>query len=109
MAYLSWNRSVREVGGALASLDEVQSAILDRLTQAGFTDLSSGDLEVAGMKYGVRTSIVHFPIADGRYWEVVIAAGETEVTQNVHDLVVTTLEQMASAEPRRAALAADRL
>jgi hypothetical protein len=68
VAYPSWHRCVREVLDAPAGLNEVRAAILDDLTRAGFTDLRSTDFEVAGTRYGVQTSIAHFPIAQGRYW-----------------------------------------
>jgi hypothetical protein len=94
MAFLWWNSSIRELSEATASIGELKRIIEDGLTRLGFRDVARSELDVAGNKDGIRVSIGHFQIADRRFWEVVMAAGDTAQAKATNDQVVKMLSDL---------------
>jgi hypothetical protein len=83
MAALWWNSEVRIVSEATANIGELKRVIENALQQNGFLDVRRNDLEVAGGKNSCWVSIAHFHIDGPRFWEVVMASGDSvDVTQN---------------------------
>jgi hypothetical protein len=94
MAFLWWNSSIRELSAATENIGELKRVIENGLNQMGFSDVAVSDFDVAGNKVGIRVSIAHFHIADARFWEVVIAAGDTEQAKATNDEVVAMLNNL---------------
>jgi hypothetical protein len=68
--------------------------IAGTLEQHGFSNVRRNDSEVAGGKGSSWTSIGHLPIGNGRYWEVVITAGDDASAQSVNGEVVDALKNL---------------
>jgi hypothetical protein len=94
MAFLWWNRDLRQVSEALSGINELKSVIGNELTRLGFANVRVNEWEVAGGKNGVWISIPHSQIADRRYWEMVIGAGDGAGTQQVVNEVVGALRAL---------------
>lgn len=95
MAALYWNCEVRVLGKAEAGIGEVKGVIEVKLQEDGFSDVRLNNLEVAGGKNGVWLSIAHFRIEDSRYWEVVMASGNSfDVAKNTVGEVVEMLHHL---------------
>jgi hypothetical protein len=94
MAFLWWNSSVREIPEVIGSIGELKVVIAGELGKHGFADVRRSDLEVAGGKAGCWVSIAHFEIAPLRYWEVVMASGDTADAKAVNDEAVAVLQNL---------------
>ncbi|MCW3815748.1 hypothetical protein ONA91_14945 [Micromonospora sp. DR5-3] len=95
MAFLWWNSSVRNIGPAISGIGELKFLIENALRdEMGFRDVASSPLDVAGNKDGVRVSIAHFQKTPSSFWELVIAAGDTEQTKATNDAVVEMLKKI---------------
>jgi hypothetical protein len=92
MAALWWHSEVRVVSEATAGIGELKRVIGHALGQKGFANVVVNDLEVAGGKNNVWTSIGHFHIGDRRFWEIVMCSGDvSDVTRATRDEVVAIL------------------
>lgn len=94
MAFLWWHNQVREISEALSGVGELKVVIRGTLEQHGFSNVRSNDQEVAGGKGSSWVSIAHFAIGNGRYWEVVMTAGDDGSAQAVNDEVVAALNNL---------------
>jgi hypothetical protein len=94
MAFLWWNSSIRELTPGVGHIGGLKIVIENELKGLGFSDVVRNDLEVAGNKPGIRVSIGHFHIADRRFWEVVMAAGDNEQTKAANDEVVQKIQSL---------------
>lgn len=94
MAFLWWNSSVRELTPGTANIGELKRVIENSLKEMGFSDVARSELDVAGNKTGIRVSIGHFHIADRRFWELVMAAGDNEQAKATNDEVVQMLQDL---------------
>jgi len=89
MAFLFWHSSQR--GTRL--LGEVKLVISGKLRDHGFRNVEISDLDVKGSKGDTFTSIAHFKIADQRFWEVAITAGDSANARTVNDEVSRMLRE----------------
>ncbi|NNH70193.1 hypothetical protein HLB23_10020 [Nocardia uniformis] len=58
------------------TIGEHKANIAHHLNLSAFTHVINNDSEVAGNRAGMRLSVLHLPISDGRFYEQVMAAGE---------------------------------
>jgi hypothetical protein len=94
MAFLWWNNTLRDLGGGWENIGEFRSVVEDALKELGFRDTRHTALEVAGGKGGTWLSIAHFHIAGTKFWEVVMAAGDTAEARAVNDQVARMLKDL---------------
>ncbi|MFF7946265.1 hypothetical protein [Streptomyces griseorubiginosus] len=83
MASLWWNNRMRTVTDD-TPIGQVKHAIGHKLTESGYTNVRVNDQEVAGGKGSVWVSVADFHINGPAFWEVVMAAGDSnDETQTV--------------------------
>ena len=95
MAFLFAHTRSMTLSDALANVGELKNVIATTLRRDGFTDVVNTPSEVAGNRAGVRVSILHLHIADGRFWQVFMAGGDTAATQQSLNEVVNKVEHLA--------------
>jgi Cellulase (glycosyl hydrolase family 5) len=102
MAALFWNNEVRILSKATENIDELKRVIENELRQSGFLDVRRNNLEVAGGRNSVWLSIAHFQIEGRRFWEVVMASGDSfDVTQATVGEVVDKLHGLPQPTGQR--------
>jgi len=94
MAFLFFNSHSMVLSEALASIGEYKGVIANTLKQDGFTDVVNTPSEVAGNRNGVRVSILHLHIADRKFWQVFMVAGDGANTQPTLNEVVQKVEHL---------------
>jgi hypothetical protein len=78
MTALFANSHSMQLSEALASIGELKNVIADMMHRINFTDVVHTQGEVAGNRSGVRVSVIYLHIADRAFWQVAMAAGDTE-------------------------------
>jgi hypothetical protein len=64
---------------ALGSIGELKNSVADMMQhRLNFTDVVHTQGEVAGNRSGVRVSVIYLHIGDRAFWQVAMAAGDTE-------------------------------
>jgi hypothetical protein len=94
MAFLFFNTRSMGLSLALANVGELKGVIANTLKQDGFTDVVNTPTEVAGNRGGVRVSIQHLHIVDRNFWQVFVAAGDTNATLPTLNEVVNKVENL---------------
>jgi hypothetical protein len=95
MAALFANSQSKELNPALGSVAELKNVIANELTKNGFTDVIDNQSEVAGNRSGVRLSVLHLPIDGRRFWQVVMAGGDTtDATLGAVNQVVDIIQKL---------------
>ncbi|MFC9892556.1 hypothetical protein ACFVMC_02565 [Nocardia sp. NPDC127579] len=76
MAFLFCNTRQMQLGPQHPpTIGEHKANIAHVLNQSAFSSVIVNDAEVAGNRAGMRLSILHLPIGNGRFYEQVMAAG----------------------------------
>lgn len=72
----------------LSGIGELKTLVANLMRANGFTAVVVTAAEVAGNRGAVRVTVLHLPVTDTRYWQVVIAAGDTvqETQSTCNDL-----------------------
>jgi hypothetical protein len=67
-----------QLSDALTNIGELKNSIADMMHRINFSDVVHTQGEVAGNRSGVRVSVLYLHIADRGFWQVAMAAGDTE-------------------------------